>query len=245
MKILFRILSILFIAVLAMTSNYDLSPKVRMFITLENIRLNKRDDIYHNQTLLKDFKENQKYSVKYMHEILKSSDAAFKCKILWLLGEINDNSSINVILNQLYIEDNYVVKLASIKALSKYNDHRIEKFLISMINNNNDSICIESLRAIGESKYSNSINQLIKYLDKNNGDIKAETVYALTNIGDSQILKYIKRHLNDENIKVIIAITHALGYFKEALPGFMWENLPLLQQKASYPARPNETLLPF
>ena len=36
-----------------------------------------------------------------------------------------------------------------------------------------------------------------------------------------------------------------LYIIKEALPGFMWENLPLLQQKASYPARPNETLLPF
>jgi HEAT repeat protein len=115
--------------------------------------------------------------------MLENEDELMRASACFALGEIQDESSIDRIVS-LIQDDFWVVNRNAIDALKKMGNKTISFIENKLKTEKNSDNLIKLIFALGEIGDMNSLGTIMKYINHENGEIRAEAENAIEKIKD-------------------------------------------------------------
>jgi len=213
LKIIYGIMHSMFMLTIVILSILDWSPKAEVVVNYENLRLNRYDNggSDGNKRAFEIFNKNKDISILYLKNKLTVANNPLKERIIWILGEMKDKSSTDILLYELKHNDNESIKIDTIDALVKIQDRKAVEPLIKLLYSNRMNVCIASIKGLSEIDDIISNEHIKKLLMHNNPEIRSNAIKYFAKIKDDKALEKIRKCLNDKDNTVRIAAIYAIG----------------------------------
>ncbi len=194
--------------------NTDFNPELlKLLETSSNNKL--------KETIISFFADEKDDSaVKYAFDEIKNNYSLSNEAISKYIDYISDYQTpeITKYLLTLINHDDNTVSYAAIDALGKSGDSSCGKELLDMLNDpeTDDNKKIHIIGALGKLKYSDAVDSISKFLEKDytdNRSLKWKACAALGEIGDEKSLPVIKKLFSDKDPYLRRYAVEALGNF--------------------------------
>ncbi len=194
--------------------NTDFNPELlKLLETSSNNKL--------KETIISFFAEEKDDSaVKYAFDEIRNNYSLSNDAISKYINYISDYQTpeITKYLLTLINHDDNTVSYAAIDALGKSGDPSCGKKLLDMLNDpeTDDNKKIHIIGALGKLKYSDAVDSISKFLEKDytdNRSLKWKACAALGEIGDEKSLPVIKKLFSDKDPYLRRYAVEALGNF--------------------------------
>jgi len=128
------------------------------------------------------------------------------------------------LIQQAYDSDEHLLKVSSLFAMGRTCDEKWEDFLIDELDNDDNEIIYEAVRACGEIGLSSSVRQLGELLLEDDREIQLMVIWSLGEIGGQHavdILTTFEENIDDDDL--LEATEDALGVASFSLSSAMFD----------------------